>query len=89
MAGIYIFLAMTFVGVLLVLHSYFTRHNITTYEYCKDTWETVSGNPFRKYILHYIRSSGLKNFLKIFDHPIIITSNPKAPLKSRSRIDKT
>jgi hypothetical protein len=36
--GIYSFAGIGFVGTLLYLHTYLTKNNITTYEYCKDSW---------------------------------------------------
>lgn len=45
---IYVFLAMGFVGTLLVFHLYLSTHNTTTNEFCKDAWVSISGNPFSK-----------------------------------------
>ena len=45
---IYDFLAMGFVGTLLVFHIYLSTHNTTTNQFCKDSWLAVSGNPFSK-----------------------------------------
>ena len=45
---IYVFAAMGFVSVLLGFHIFLTIKNTTTNEFCKDSWETISGNPFSK-----------------------------------------
>ena len=46
--GLLSFLAEIFVIVLIVLHFIFIKNNVTTNEYCKETYETISGNPFAK-----------------------------------------
>lgn len=48
--GAYLLIAFIFVTVMLVFHCYIASQNITTNEYCKDMWKTISGNPFKKYI---------------------------------------
>ena len=45
---IYLFLAMAFLYVLLVFHSFLTLNNVTTNEFCKETYKTLSGNPHAK-----------------------------------------
>lgn len=47
--GLLSFLAEIFVIVLIVLHFIFIKNNVTTNEYCKETYQTISGNPFAKY----------------------------------------
>lgn len=47
---LYIFLAWAFVGALLGFHIFLSAKNTTTNEFCKDSWESISGNPFSKYI---------------------------------------
>jgi hypothetical protein len=47
--SIYIFLGFAFVTILLGFHTYLSVNNTTTNEFCKDAWETISGNPFSKY----------------------------------------
>lgn len=39
-----------FVLGMLGLHTYISLLNITTYEFLKDQWDNVTGNPFMKYI---------------------------------------
>jgi palmitoyltransferase ZDHHC9/14/18 len=46
---LYIFVAWAFVSVLLGFHVYLVVSNTTTNEFCKDSWQTISGNPFSKY----------------------------------------
>lgn len=46
---IYIFVALAFVGILLGFHMFLSVRNTTTNEFCKDSWESISGNPFSKY----------------------------------------
>ena len=38
-----------FVLGMLGLHTYISLLNITTYEFLKDQWDNVTGNPFMKY----------------------------------------
>lgn len=46
--GILVFACMCFVYVLIFFHIYFSINNVTTYEYCKQAWDSLSGNPFSK-----------------------------------------
>ena len=39
---------MVFSVIMLCFHSYLAARNITTGEFCKNTWSTISGNPFQK-----------------------------------------
>lgn len=50
--GIYIFPAMGFAVFMFVLHLKFAATNVTTNEFCKETWETLEGNPFKKYLIY-------------------------------------
>ena len=45
---LYIFAAMVFVYVLLTFHIMLLAKNITTNEFCKDSYETIANNPFAK-----------------------------------------
>lgn len=45
---VYVFAAMGFTGVLVSFHVFLSVRNTTTNEFCKDSWETISGNPFSK-----------------------------------------
>lgn len=59
---IYIVLSLAggaFVWVLFFFHLNLVAKNITTNEYCKDTWEGIKGNPFSK-------TTCSKNMVKIF-----------------------
>lgn len=47
--GIYVILGLIFVTVMLVFHCYLAGQNVTTNEYCKNMWQAISGNPFKKY----------------------------------------
>lgn len=38
-----------FTTIMLGFHCFIASQNITTNEYCKHMWETISGNPFNKY----------------------------------------
>ena len=51
---VYIFAAWAFVSILLGFHIYLTFKNTTTNEFCKDSWESISGNPFSKYDWDYV-----------------------------------
>lgn len=44
------------------------------------------GESFLKVELFICRVSPWKNWLKIFDHPMIITSNPESKLKGRKNM---
>jgi palmitoyltransferase ZDHHC9/14/18 len=61
---IYVFLGWAFVGVLLGFHIYLTVKNTTTNEFCKDAWESISGNPFSKYMPNNIDRASAKIFSK-------------------------
>jgi hypothetical protein len=47
--AVYAFAGWVFVTVLLVFHLNLIRTNLTTNEFCKDSWVLVAGNPFAKY----------------------------------------
>lgn len=47
--AVYAFAGWLFVTVLLVFHLNLIRTNLTTNEFCKDSWVVVAGNPFAKY----------------------------------------
>ena len=44
-----VLVSMVFVYTLFGFHIYLTIKNETTNEFCKESWETALGNPFRKY----------------------------------------
>lgn len=50
---LYAFAGLGFTGVLLCFHVFLSVRNTTTNEFCKDSWETISGNPFAKYHYNY------------------------------------
>ena len=45
---VFCFVVLCFVGSLMGFHIYLILNSVTTNEFCKDTWNTLSGNPFRK-----------------------------------------
>jgi L-cystine uptake protein TcyP (sodium:dicarboxylate symporter family) len=45
---LYIFVVWAFVGLLLGFHLFLSANNTTTNEFCKDSWDKISGNPFSK-----------------------------------------
>ncbi len=47
--GVFVIGALLFTAVMLGFHCFIASQNITTNEYCKKMWETISGNPFNKY----------------------------------------
>jgi len=52
--GVCIVAGLLFVGVMLGFHCFISSQNITTNEYCKRMWQTISGNPFDKYHNNYL-----------------------------------
>ena len=45
-----VFLGILFVYILLGFHTFLLNKSATTNEFCKDTWQSVAGNPSQKYI---------------------------------------
>lgn len=57
---IYVFAAWGFSVVLLSFHLFLGVKNTTTNEYCKDSWEAISGNPYAKYYFYNLGAAVLK-----------------------------